>query len=300
MGKVIIIGCGKVGLTYAYSLINTKMNISEIILIDRDKEKLIGDYLDLSHSVYYGENKVSIKIGDYSDINGADIICITAGIPQGKNKSRLDDINGTKDIFIDITNNIKKYNFNGIFLIASNPNDVMCYAIYKYLNYDPYKIIGSGVSLDTSRLIDILSKKCNTKVDSISGYVLGEHGKSAFALWNETFIEDKNINNILDNNELDDAIKYVHNVSNEIVKYKNATYYGVSTCLTRITKSILDNQSFIMPLSCYDKTNDVFIGNVAEIDKTGIKRLIEKNLTDNEKELYKNSVNIIKEYNKKL
>ena len=165
MGKIVIIGCGNVGVTYAYSIISTKMKCDEIVLIDTNKEKLIGDYLDLSHSLYFSENNIKIKLGEYKDIENADIICITAGVNQSENKSRLDDIDGAKKIFKDITKNIKKYKFNGIFLIASNPNDVMCYAIYKYLNYNPYKIIGSGTSLDTSRLINILSQKVNFKIN---------------------------------------------------------------------------------------------------------------------------------------
>ena len=99
MGKVVIIGCGKVGITYAYSLICTHMDINEIVLIDVSKDKLLGDYLDLSHSLYYSSNKIKLKIGDYKDIEDADIICITAGISQGINKSRLEDLEGTKKIF---------------------------------------------------------------------------------------------------------------------------------------------------------------------------------------------------------
>lgn len=300
MGKVVIIGCGYVGITYAYSLISTKMNCDEIVLIDINKEKLIGDYLDLSHSLYYSENKIKLKIGEYKDIEGADIICITAGASQTRNKSRLDDFDDAKKIFKDITQNIKKYKFNGIFLIASNPNDVMCYAVHKYLDYDPYKIIGSGISLDTSRLINIIEKEINFNINSIKGYVLGEHGESAFVVWNSTYINDKISYQIFNKDKLNEILDEVHNVSKKIVASKNATYYGVSTCLCKITKCVLNDLNYEMPLSCYDKSNDVFIGNVAKVGKNGISDVIKLNMTKDEEDLYMKSVNIVKEYNKKL
>ncbi len=297
MGKVVIIGCGKVGITYAYSLICTKMDIKEIVLIDIDKDKLLGDYLDLSHSLYYSDNKIKLKIGDYKDIEGADIICITAGISQGINKSRLEDLEGTKKIFKNITDQIKKYNFNGIFLITSNPNDIMCYAVYKYLNYDPKKIIGSGVSLDTSRLIDILEKR---EYQNVEGYVIGEHGDSSFIVWSNVAINDESAEEVLTNEEKAEIEEEVHNISQKITNKKNATYYGVSTCLCKITKAILNDDNYIMPLSCYDEEKDIFIGNVARINKDGLKEIISLDLTDSEKKLYDKSLKIIEEYNKRL
>ncbi len=296
MKKVVIIGCGKVGITYAYSLINTKMNLDEIILIDKDKEKIIGDYLDLKHSICFSENDLTIKIGDYKDVEDADIICITAGVPQNINNTRLEDIEQSKKIFQDITDKLKKYKFNGIYLIASNPNDVMCYSIHKYLGYNPNKILGSGVSLDTSRFIEILLDK-GYQTD---GYVLGEHGDSSFIPWNCFTVDEKNSNEVLTKEEQNEILKEVHNSSKEIIKSKNATYYGVATNLTRITKCILDNIKYTMPLSCYDKENDVFIGNIATINKEGLQEKIKLDLTETEKSEYENSVNILKEYNEKL
>ncbi len=297
MKKVVIIGCGNVGITYAYSLISTKMDIDEIVLIDKNQDKLKGDYLDLSHSLYYSENNINLKIGDYQDVEDADIICITAGISQNKNTSRLDDIEDTKKIFKDITDNIKKYNFKGIYLIASNPNDVMCYAIKKYLNYDPQKILGSGISLDTSRLMNIISKKVPGEIE---GYVLGEHGSSAFIPWSHVYINNEEANKVFTKEDFSEILDEVHNVSREIINHKQATFYGVSTCLCKITKCILNNINMVMPLSCYDEKNDVFIGNVAEINENGLKEVKHLDLSVEEEELYKNSVEVIKEYTEKL
>ena len=296
MKKVIIIGCGKVGITYAYSLINTPMDLDEIVLIDIDKEKLIGDYLDLSQSICFSENDLEIKIGDYSDIEDANVICITAGVSQGKNTTRLQDIEEAKNIFKNITDEIKKYKFNGIYLIASNPNDVMCYSIYKYLGYNPNKILGSGVSLDTSRFIDIIEAKGH-KTD---GYVLGEHGDSSFIPWSNFTVDDNDPNEVFSEEEQEEILKQVHDASKEIIKRKNATYYGVATSLTKITKCIIDNEKYIMPLSCYDKENDVFIGNIASINKNGLVERIKLDFSKKEQDSYNESVAILKEYNDKL
>ena len=296
MKKVVIIGCGKVGLTYAYSLINTPMDLDEIVLIDIDKEKLKGDYLDLSQSICFSENDLDIKIGDYSDVEDANVVCITAGIPQDKNSTRLEDIKESKKIFEDITDNLKKYKFNGIYVIASNPNDVMCYSIYKYLGYNPNKILGSGISLDTSRFIDIIESKGH-KTD---GFVLGEHGDSSFIPWSNFTVDDNDPNEIFNEEEQEEILNKVHNASKEIIRTKKATYYGVATCLTKITKCVIDNEKYTMPLSCYDKENDVFIGNIASINKHGLVERIKLDFSKKEQELYNESVRILKEYNERL
>ncbi len=296
MKKVVIIGCGKVGLTYAYSLINTPMDLDEIVLIDIDKEKLKGDYLDLSQSICFSENDLDIKIGDYSDVEDANVICITAGISQDTNSTRLEDIKESKKIFKDITDNLKKYKFDGIYVIASNPNDVMCYSIYKYLGYNPNKILGSGVSLDTARFIDIIENKGH-KTD---GFVLGEHGDSSFIPWSNFTVDDNDPNEIFNEQEQEEILKEVHNASKEIIKRKKATYYGVATCLTKITKCVIDNEKYIMPLSCYDKEHDVFIGNIASINKHGLVEKIKLDFSKQEQEAYNESIQILQEYNEKL
>ncbi len=296
MKKVVIIGCGKVGLTYAYALINTTMNLDEIVLIDKDIEKIKGDYLDLSQSICFSENDLDIKIGDYSDVEDANVVCITAGISQDKNLSRLEDITEAKKIFKDITDNLKKHRFNGIYLVASNPNDIMCYSIYKYLGYNPNKILGSGVSLDTARFIDIIESKGH-KTD---GYVLGEHGDSSFIPWSNFTVDDNDPNEIFNEQEQEEILNQVHNASKEIIKKKHATYYGVSSCLAKMTKCVLNNEKYIMPLSCYDKENDVFIGNIASINKHGLVERIKLDFSKNEQEDYDTSVQILQEYNNKL
>ena len=152
MNKLVIIGCGNVGMTYAYSLLNQCLDIKELVLIDVNTEKLYGKVADLNHSIYNLNTSTNVKLGNYSDCQDADIICITAGPSQSDLKSsRMEDLHKANSILKSIISEINKTNFSGIYLLATNPLDVMTYVTWKYANCNPLKVIGSGTHLDTAR-----------------------------------------------------------------------------------------------------------------------------------------------------
>ena len=179
MSKIVVVGCGNVGMAYSYSLLNQILGMNELVLIDIDKEKLKGKVLDLNHSLFNLNSVTNIKEGTYSDCSDADIVCITAGPSQsGIKSSRMEDLHNANNILKNIIPSIKNSGFSGIYLVASNPLDVMTYVIWKYANCDQSKVIGAGTLLDTARLRYILSQKYNKPINEVTGYVLGEHGDS--------------------------------------------------------------------------------------------------------------------------
>ena len=201
MNKVVIIGCGNVGMSYAYSLINQKCNIDELVLIDKNMEKAEGEAMDLNHSIPYSPNTINIKVGNYNDCSNADIVVLSAGANQEVGETRLDLINKNDIIFKSIIDLVMGSGFKGIFLIATNPVDVMSYITYKYSGLDSNKVIGTGTSLDTSRLRYMLSKKLDISPKNVHAYVMGEHGDSEFIAWSTAMVGTINISDKLTTKE---------------------------------------------------------------------------------------------------
>lgn len=294
MNKIVLIGCGNVGMSYAYSLINSQYTIDELVLIDINKEKLLGKILDLEHSLANCNNNMKIKIGEYKDCIDADIVCITAG-PSNSNikNSRLDDLNETNNLFKDIIYNIKISGFSGIYLVASNPLDIMTYITWKYSGAEYNKIIGSGTLLDTARLKSLLSNKYNKNINDINGYVLGEHGDTQFITWSNLNVDIKDA----EKNEISETVR---NFGYKVAELQGFTCYGIGTALSRITKAILSDENVILPVSTYIENLDVFISTPSLIGKNGVIDNMKMSLSEEENSLFYNSVNMLKSIITKL
>ena len=292
--KVVIIGCGNVGMSYAYALLNQRTYVNELVLIDLNKDRIVGEVMDLNHCLAFAPSKVAIKVGDYSDCKDAKIVCIAAGANQNPGETRMDLINKNSKIFKGIVTQVMNSGFQGIFLVATNPLDVMTYLTYKYSNMPPSKVIGSGTTLDTARLRYLISDRIGINPKNIHAYVIGEHGDSEFVPWSNVNVGLQNINQFLSEKDLNDICKEVKNAAYEIINRKGATYYGIGMCLVRITNAILGDEKNIMTVSGYDVNNDVFVGMPYVIDKNGISNKVYINLNKEETEQLNNSIQIIK------
>ena len=205
INKVVIIGSGNVGVSYAYSLLNSNINIHEIVLVDINTTKAEGEALDLSNSIPFTNSNIKIKSGTYEDCNDATICCITAGVSQRSDKtSRMEDLFEANKIFKNIVQNVKSTNFNGIYLIAGNPLDVMTYITWKYSGFNSNKVIGSGTLLDSARLQNLIADKLNISPQSVHANVIGEHGNSQFVAWCSSKIGLEPIRNYLSLEEMKD------------------------------------------------------------------------------------------------
>ena len=295
MNKIVIIGCGNVGMSYAYALLNQKTNVNELALIDLNKDRIEGEVMDLNHCLAFAPSKIDIKVGDYSDCRDAKIVVIAAGANQNPGETRMDLINKNSKIFKSIVEQVMFNGFNGIFIVATNPVDVMTYLTYKYSGLDYNRVMGSGTSLDTSRLRYMVGERLDVNPKCIHAYVIGEHGDSEFVLWNSANIGLQKLTDFINKEDMIEIEDNVRNAAYEIINKKGATYYGIGMCLVKITNAILNNENSIITVSSYDSTNDVFIGGPTILNKDGVKQRIYVELNEEETSKLQNSIDIIKE-----
>lgn len=291
MKKVVIIGCGNVGLEYLKKLCMTDIAL-DISLIDNYEEKLEGEILDLEQSLVYRNTNINIKLGTYNDCNKADIVIITAGVSQSTD-DRLNDLEKANEIIVDITNNLRNTSFDGIYLVATNPLDIITNLVAHYTDYPFNKVIGTGTMLDTARLKSLISKKIDVKPNDINVYVLGEHGNSQFVSWSNANIGLCNLNQFLSIDEKEELEVETRKMGGIIVKHKGYTSEGVAGCLLELTLTILNDLKKVYPVSNYNTTYDTYLSTPCIIGKDGVEKVINIKLTSDEEEKLEESSKVI-------
>ncbi len=307
--KVVLVGTGFVGMSMAYSMLN-RGGINELVLIDIDKEKTKGEEMDLSHGLPFAPQKMIIKAGDYSDCSDAEIVVITAGVAQKPGQSRLELASTNAKIIKQITKDIVASGFNGVFIVASNPVDLMTYIVYKESGFPKNKVIGSGTVLDTARLRFLIADYFKLSSKNVHAYIMGEHGDSSFVPWNHAYIGCKKMIDIMkDNSHPMEDLQKIHegvvNAAYEIIEKKKATYYGIGMSLNRIVRAILDDENAILTVSTYLENgeygeDDIYIGVPAVINKNGVREIIKLDLTQEEQNKLDESCNMLKNMRKDL
>ncbi len=292
--KVVLVGCGNVGMSYAYALLNQRTNVNELVLIDIDKDRVEGEVMDLNHCLAFAPSKIDIKSGEYSDCGDATLVVIAAGANQKPGETRMDLINKNSKIFKSIVTPIVESGFNGVFLVATNPLDVMTYLTWKYSGFETNKVFGTGTSLDTARLKYLVGSRLDVNPKSVHAYVIGEHGDSEFVPWSNADIALQDIEGFIEKDELEEIEKEVKNAAYEIINKKGATYYGIGMTLAMITNAILEDENRVITVSNYDSKNGIYMGTPAVVGRSGIKQRIYINLTEEETKKLQNSVDIIK------
>ena len=293
--KVVLIGCGNVGMSYAYALLNQSNYVNELALIDLDENRIIGEVMDLNHCLAFAPQNIDIHVGKYEDCRDANIVVIAAGANQKPGETRLDLIGKNAAIFKDIVSKVMANGFDGIFLIATNPLDIMTYLTQKFSGLPKERVIGTGTSLDTIRLQYLVGDKLDIYPKNVQAYVIGEHGDSEFVPWSNANIGLQNIRDFLNQDDMDKIEYEVRNAAYEIIEKKGATYYGIGMVLTRITNAILGDENMIFSISVYDETNDVYIGLPAIVNKSGIKDRVYIRLTEEETAKLVNSIKVIRD-----
>lgn len=306
-GKVVLVGTGFVGMSMAYSMLN-RGGIEELILIDIDKEKTIGEEMDLSHGLPYAPQKMVIKAGDYEECKDAQIVVITAGAAQKPGQTRLELAETNTKIMKQVTEKIMASGFNGIIIVASNPVDLMTYVVAEVSGLPKNKVIGSGTILDTARLRYLLADYLKVSSKNVHAYIMGEHGDSSFVPWDHAYVGCKKIKNIVkDSKRSMEDLKKIHegvvNAAYEIIERKKATYYGIGMALNRLVRAIIDNENSILTVSTYLNNqygqDDIYIGVPAIINRNGVRELLELDLNEYEQEKLNNSCKLIKEMREK-
>ena len=300
INKVVIVGCGNVGMSYAFSIVCGASNVHELVLIDINKQKAEGEALDLMHAASCSKHKVDVKAGDYAECDDADIICIAAGRNQDRGETRLDLIDKNLEVFKSIIEQINKTKFNGIYLIATNPLDVMTYVTMQLSGFDKSRVIGSGTTLDTARLRYIIGEEININFKDVNAYVVGEHGDTEMIAWSNATIGLNPIDKYLSQTKRNKILAEVRNSAYKVIQKKGNTSYGIGMCLKNITDAIFENSNSIFTVSVYNEKFGVCIGQPAVICRNGVRETIDLCLSQEEKKEFNNSVKTIKDVVKKL
>ena len=301
--KVVLVGTGFVGMSMAYALLN-QGGVNELVLIDVAKEKAIGEAMDLSDGVPCASARMVIRAGDYNECKDANIVVITAGVAQKPGETRLDLAKTNAKIIKEVTENVVNSGFKGIFLIASNPVDLMTYVVGKVSGFPTSKVIGSGTVLDTARLRFLVAQHLNVSSKNVHAYIMGEHGDSSFVPWSKSYIGCKPLKDIIEERKepedvLENIYKQVQQEAYEIINKKKATYYGIGMGLTKIIKAILNDEHEILTVSTYLNgeydQNDIYIGVPAIVNSSGIQEILNLKLSEEEKEKFNYSCNVLNE-----
>ncbi|AYE34196.1 L-lactate dehydrogenase [Clostridium septicum] len=308
--KVAIVGTGLVGSSTAFSLI-TQGVCEEILMIDINEERALGEVMDLNHCIEYLNRNTRVKRGSYEDCGDVDIVVITAGAPPKAGQTRLDTLDLSAQIAKSIVDPIMKSGFKGYFIIISNPVDIIAYHVYKLSGLPKSHVIGSGTSVDSARLKNFIGELLNVDPRSVQGYSMGEHGDSQMVPWSHVYVGGKPFNKVIEDNkdrvgnvDLDKLVADTAKAGWEVYNRKGTTYYAIATSTVAIIKAILNDENKIIPVSTlldgeYGEEN-VFTGVPAVLNRNGVKEVVELDMTNEELDKFKKSNNVIREYISKL
>lgn len=303
--RIVLIGTGAVGASFAFAALN-QVICDELVMIDVNEDKVAADANDMQDGLANFKSRVKVWHGNYDDCREADIVVICAGIAQKPGQTRLDLIQTNLKITKTITDAVVASGFAGIFLIASNPVDILSYAVWKYSGFPKERVIGSGTSLDTARLRYQLSQRFNISPRAINACVFGEHGDSEFVAWSIAKVAGVPLTELGGENqvtkeELEAMYESTRDAAYKIIQAKGATYYGVAMALTRICKGILSDEQELLMLSTLLEgefgNEDVFISVPCILGKTGITSILTPKLSEEEQLKFNHSVQVLKDNN---
>lgn len=304
ISRVVLIGAGAVGSSYAFALLNQAIT-EELVIIDLNENKAMGDAMDLNHGKVFAPNPTKTWYGSFDDCKDASIVCICAGANQKPGETRLDLVEKNLKIFKSIVDQVMDTGFDGIFLIATNPVDILTYATWKYSGLPKERVIGSGTILDSGRFRFLLGEYFDVSPANVHAHIIGEHGDTELPVWSQADIGGVPITKLIERNpdyhtkDLDQLFLDVRDAAYHIIEKKGATYYGIAMGLARITKAILNNENSILTVSTYldgqYEEENVYIGVPAVVNRNGIREVIELTLNEQEQRQFNHSAKVLKD-----
>ena len=290
--KVAIIGCGFVGSSSAFALMQSGL-FSEMVLIDADVNRAEGEALDISHGLPFAK-PMKIYAGSYEDIADAAIVIVTAGAGQKPGETRLDLVKKNVEIFKSIIPEIAKQDFKGILLIVANPVDILTYVAAKLSKLPQGRVFGSGTVLDSARLKYLLGEHLDVDNRSVHAFIIGEHGDSEMAAWSSANVSGIPLNDFCEmrgyfkhEESMKKILEEVKNSAYEIIEKKHATYYGIAMSVRRICEAIIRDEKSILPVSSIQKgeygIENVALSIPAIVGRDGVEKVVPIKLSDTEK-----------------
>lgn len=301
--KVAIVGTGFVGMSFAYALLCDGA-CDEMVLIDINREKALGEAMDLNHGLAFAKTNMKITAGDYGDCADADIVVICAGVSQKPGEDRISLLQRNRAVFESIVAPVLESGFDGIFLVATNPVDIMTRVVHRLSGFPSRKVIGSGTTLDTARLRYLLGEYFTVDPKNVHAYVIGEHGDSEMTPWSQALVGTKPIREILAGQPekytaaaLDEIAENVTKAAYKIIQAKSATYYGIGLALVRIVKAIFGGENSILTVSVrldgeYG-VHDVFAGVPCILGREGVREVLTLELENEELVKFRASCNLL-------
>jgi len=301
--KVGLVGTGLVGSSFVYATLIKEL-ATEIVLIDIDNEKAVGEMMDFNHGLSFSK-PVKITAGTYSDLAGAQVVVIAAGASQRPGETRLNLLARNVKIFRSIVSEVVRCNPDGIILIATNPVDILTFISLKESGLPPSKVIGSGTILDTSRFRFLLGQYYGVDARSVHAYIIGEHGDSEIPLWSLANIGGVRLqefaplqNKQYNQSDMDKLFISVRDAAYEIIKRKGATYYAIGLGLVAIVETILGNYRSVLSVSTlmtgqYGVT-DMSLSLPCVVGGNGVEEILTLNLDGNEEEGFRSSAGKLK------
>ncbi len=287
--KITILGAGNVGATCAYTFA-VAGTCSDIVLIDINKEKAKGEAMDIRQGVSFSHN-VEVVDGNYDDAKDSDIVVVTLGLARKPGQTRLDLAQANVNIIKEVMPKVAKAAPDAIYVIVSNPVDIITYAILKCTDLKPSQVVGSGTALDTSRLRSSIADHLDISPNSVHAYVFGEHGDTSMIPWSITNIagnpmEEYCAEQVHTDIDKDEIILEVRKAGGEVIKRKGATFYAISLTVNKICDDILRDANNIRTVSTLINgrygINDVCLSLPAVIGGHGIEKEVSPALTDEE------------------
>lgn len=296
--KVSIIGTGRVGSTYAFTLL-LRETAEEICLIDDNKERALGESMDLNHAMSLVQ-RTTIWAGSIQDVVDSDLVAICAGSAQQPGETRMDLIHRNAKIVGDIAEKVGQLAPNAILLVVTNPVDVMSYVAMMRSGLAPQRVIGSGTMLDTARLRYVIGEELGISPQHIHASIIGEHGDSEIAAWSGATIAGTSVRNwALSETHLQSMFEEVRDAAYNIINLKGTTYYAIAVTMAKITEAILRDLRSVYSVSCYLDgeygVRGVYLGTPAVVGREGILRVIELPLSQDELEAFKVSARTVKQ-----
>lgn len=301
--KCAVIGCGFVGASIAFSLVQEEM-FSELVLIDINQTKAEGEAMDLSHGLPF-VHPMKIYAGTYADLADCFLIIITAGAGQRPGETRLELVRKNVEIFRDMIPQITAVTQDARLLIVSNPVDVMTYAAWKLSGYPPEHVIGSGTVLDTARLKYLLGAHLGVDSRSVHAFIIGEHGDSELAVWSSANISGVDLDSFCDicgacdGETLHRLYEDVRTSAYKVIEKKGATYYAIALAVTRIARAIVREEHSVLPVSAYVNghygVSDVYFGVPSIVGAEGVEKVLDIPLDGSEQQQLEHSVQTLKD-----
>ena len=289
-----IVGTGNVGASIAFALLNQRTAVNEIVLTDIIASDAEGEAMDLKDALAVSPSYVKISHGTYKDARDCDVVVITAGAAQKPGETRMALLKKNVNILKGMIEQIMASGFNGIFLVVSNPMDVLTYFTYKFSGLPAEKVLGSGTVLDSARLRTRIASYLDINPKSVHAHQIGEHGDTELTLWSLADVGGQPITELLPAKVRTDISNFVKNEAYDIIDKKGATYYGIATCVAQILNAILNDEHRVLAVSSLDPFSDTSFGFPSVIGRSGVIRRLDLTLSEKEGVALQKSINTLK------